>query len=95
MRERFSGLYRVFSNKWYFDELIDALVTRPVQGLGRFADRTFEPHIVDGLVNLASGTVRGLGAGVRGLQSGFLRSYTLFFLVGLLALGVYFLSVAS
>ena len=39
---RFAPLTTLFENKWYFDELIDALVVRPGAWFGRFAQNTFE-----------------------------------------------------
>jgi NADH-quinone oxidoreductase subunit L len=42
MRERFGALYELSFNKWYFDELIDAIVVKPAAAFGRFAKGTFE-----------------------------------------------------
>ena len=41
-RARFAPLASLFEHKWYFDELIDALVVRPGAWFGRFAQNTFE-----------------------------------------------------
>ncbi len=38
----------LFENKWYFDELIDALVVRPGAWFGRFAQNSFERLFVNG-----------------------------------------------
>src|SRR4051812_6201218 len=57
--ERFSGLHRLFVNKWYFDELIDLLVVRPALWFGRWGQQTFERVFVNGtLIGGASGNVR-------------------------------------
>jgi NADH-quinone oxidoreductase subunit L len=37
VRERLRGAYELFVNKWYFDELIDALVVRPAVAAAVFA----------------------------------------------------------
>jgi NADH-quinone oxidoreductase subunit L len=95
LQERFSGLHRFFFNKWYFDEVQDALVYRPALAVGRFASAVFERVVVDGIVDGASGVVRGAGATVRGAQSGFLRGYALLLIGGFAALGVYFLAVSG
>ena len=34
------AVYELLVHKWYFDELIDALVVRPAAAAGRFAQRT-------------------------------------------------------
>jgi NADH-quinone oxidoreductase subunit L len=92
LRARFAPAHRLFVNKWYFDELIDALVVRPGAMTGRFARNVFERAVVDGLlVGGASGIVRVTGAAVRRAQSGYLRYYAALLLLGLTSLGAYFL----
>ena len=89
---RYAALHRFFVNKWYFDEAIDFIVVRPAAWLGRFAHGAIERGLVSGvLVGGASGTVRALSAAVRGVQTGYLRYYAALLLVGLTALGAYFL----
>ena len=93
--ERLPRTHRFLLNKWYFDELIDALVYRPAIAIGRFSNSVFERVVVDGIVNGAVGVVRAAGATVRGAQSGFIRAYALLLIGGFAALGVYFLVVAN
>jgi NADH-quinone oxidoreductase subunit L len=95
LAQRFHRTHDFLANKWYFDELLDALVYRPVVALGRFSNAVIERRVVQGLVETAAGTVRGAGAIVRGAQSGFVRAYALLLIGGFAALGVYFLVVAS
>ncbi len=95
LAERFSGLHAFLLNKWYFDELYDALIYRPAIAIGRFASETFERVVVQGVVNGTVGAVRGAGSVVRGAQSGFVRAYALLVVMGLAALGIYFLVVSS
>ena len=96
LRERVSGLHRVFVNKWYFDELIDVLVVRPFALFGRFGRDVFERVFVNGLlVGGPTGAVRAGSAAVRAVQSGFLRYYAALLLVGVTGLGLYFLISAS
>jgi NADH-quinone oxidoreductase subunit L len=92
IQARFAPLHRFFVNKWYFDEAIDVLFVRPWAWSGRFARNTFERLFVNGaLVGGASGAVRAASAGVRSVQSGYLRYYAALLLVGLTGLGAYFL----
>jgi NADH-quinone oxidoreductase subunit L len=92
IQARFGTLHRLFVNKWYFDEAIDAVFVRPAAWTGRFARNTFERIFVDGaLVGGASNGVRALSAAVRGVQSGYLRYYAALLLVGLTGMGAYFL----
>jgi NADH-quinone oxidoreductase subunit L len=92
IRARLAGPYRVFVNKWYFDEAIELLFVRPGSWTGRFARNTFERVVVNGaLVGGASGAVRLASAAVRAVQSGYLRYYAALLLLGLTSLGAYFL----
>jgi NADH-quinone oxidoreductase subunit L len=93
--ERLPRLHSFLENKWYFDELQDALVYRPAIALGRFANSVFERVVVDGIVNGAAGAARGASSIVRGAQSGFVRAYALLLVGGFAALGVYFLVASS
>ena len=95
LAERFRRLHDFLAGKWYFDELLNALVYKPAIAIGRFADAVFERRVVDGIVNGTVGIVRGVGATVRGAQSGFMRGYALLLIGGFAALGIYFLVAAS
>ena len=89
---RFSGLHKLFINKWYFDEAIDLLVVRPAAWFGRWGQQTFERVFVNGtLIGGTSGLVRAGSAAVRAAQSGFLRAYAALLLLGVVAVGLYFL----
>jgi len=94
--ERLRPLHTVFINKWYFDELIELLVVRPGSWFGRFAAQTVERLFVDGtLVGGTTGLVRAGSAAVRGAQTGFVRYYAGLLILGVTAVGLYFLLQAS
>ncbi len=93
--ERFRRIHTFLVNKWYFDELYDALVYRPVIAIGRFTNSVLERVVVQGIVTGTVGVVRGVGVVVRGAQSGFVRAYALLLVGGFAALGLYFLIVSS
>jgi NADH-quinone oxidoreductase subunit L len=92
---RLRPAYTLFVNKWYFDEAIDLLVVRPALAIGRFANRTFERLVVDGIVTGTTDTVRSAGGIVRFVQSGFVRSYALLLVAGFAGLALYFLLSTS
>jgi NADH-quinone oxidoreductase subunit L len=95
LQKRLAGLHSFLWHKWYFDELIDALVVRPWLAAGRFCSNVFEPGVVQGIVDATTGFVRGTGAAVRAVQSGFVRAYALLLIAGFAGLGLYFLIVSS
>ncbi len=95
LRDRFPRIHDFLYNRWYFDEIIDFLVYKPVVACGRFANDVFERVAVQGIVRGTSDGVSGLGAVVRTAQSGFVRFYALLVIGGLAAIGLYFLLAAS
>jgi NADH-quinone oxidoreductase subunit L len=95
LRERFGAVHGFLVNKWYFDELIDAVVVRPVLAVGRFANSVFERAVVQGMVSGTVAVVRGAGEIVRTAQSGFVRAYALLVIAGFAGLALYFLIVSS
>jgi NADH-quinone oxidoreductase subunit L len=88
---RLPHVHSFLVNKWYFDELYDAVVYRPVMATGKFANTVVERFVVQGIVAAAVDLVRGVGVVVRGAQSGFVRAYALLLVGGFAALGLYFL----
>src|SRR4051794_6014864 len=88
---RFRPVHTFLFNKWYFDELYDAAIYRPLIATGRFANNVFERVVVQGIVAGTVDLVRGFGVVVRGAQSGFVRAYALLLIGGFAALGLYFL----
>ncbi|MHB8492782.1 MAG: NADH-quinone oxidoreductase subunit L [Solirubrobacteraceae bacterium] len=92
VQARLGALHELFSRKWYFDELIDALAVKPALYAGRFARQTFERLVVDGgIVGGTSVVVNASSAMVRALQNGLLRSYAAMLTLGVAAVGLYFL----
>ena len=96
IEQRFKALYELFSHKWYFDELIDLLIVRPMGWLGRWFKNTFERVVVDGLfVGGPTSLVKAGSAAVRSLQTGLLRSYAALLVIGVAAALLYFLIRAA
>jgi NADH-quinone oxidoreductase subunit L len=89
---RLRPLYSLSLHKWWFDELIDALIVRPGAWFGRFLDQQVERLLINGLLTGGTtGVVRSASAAVRGAQSGFLRFYAAAFALGAVAVTFYFL----
>ncbi len=92
IRKRFTPLYELFVNKWYFDELIDAVVVKPFAATGAFMRDVFEKRVIDEtLTGGTTGIVRAGSAAVRAVQSGFIRYYAALLVLGVAAVGFYFL----
>jgi NADH-quinone oxidoreductase subunit L len=90
LEARFRGVHEALVNKYWVDELYDAVVVRTFYraalGLWRFWDE----KIVDGIVNGIGYTLEGVSAVLRLFQTGFVGTYALFFTFGVLALFLFF-----
>jgi len=96
IRERWTAIHTFLFHKWYFDEIYDAAVVRPMAAFGRFGKNVIETRFVQGtIVGGAVGLVRAGSNVARSVQSGYLRGYAALLVVGVSALGVYFLIRAT
>jgi NADH-quinone oxidoreductase subunit L len=96
LRERLAPVHGFLAHKWYFDELIDVAVVRPALFLGRLAAVVLDRGVVgEGMTGGGTALVSVGSAFVRRLQTGVLRSYAALMVVGLAAVGLYFLVVSS
>jgi len=73
---RWSGMVRVFHNKYYIDELYDACFVTPLRTLGQLCF-VFDRLIVDGLVLAIAWVPRLVGRTIQPAQHGVLQSYGL------------------
>jgi NADH-quinone oxidoreductase subunit L len=80
------GFARVLENKWYVDEIYDALIVRPVLGASRALWRFVDDVIIDGAVNGAGYASRAFGWVGSRLQTGHLNTYAFAVVAGALLL---------
>jgi NADH-quinone oxidoreductase subunit L len=96
LRDRFGRVHAFLVNKWYFDELFDAVFVRPFTGAGVFGRAVVETRFVQGfIVGGATGVVRVGTSFARAIQTGYLRAYALLLLFGVALLALYFLLASS
>jgi NADH-quinone oxidoreductase subunit L len=92
IRQRFSWLYRLLANKYYFDWFNEQVLARASRLLGTGLWRGGDEAAIDGLVVNGSANAIGWIAGVvRQIQSGFLYSYAFWMIVGLVVMLGWFL----
>ena len=85
----FAGLHRLLLNKYWIDELYDALIVRPLVRLSdRVLFRGIDAGLIDGLaVNGSAQAVQGLAAnGLKYAQSGLTQGYIFFMIAGAVAI---------
>ncbi|HLU62516.1 MAG TPA: NADH-quinone oxidoreductase subunit L, partial [Gammaproteobacteria bacterium] len=82
--ERAQGLYRLLANKFYFDEIYNAVFARGSRGLGSFLWKVGDVKLIDGaLVNGSARTVGAFAVVLRRVQSGYLYHYAFAMIIGL------------
>ncbi|MBI2845023.1 MAG: NADH-quinone oxidoreductase subunit L [Chloroflexi bacterium] len=81
---RLGLVYRLVRNKYYVDEVYHALLIRPVWQAASVLATAVDQAGIDGVVNALGSIMQSAGRGLRRVQTGFVRSYALIFLVGVL-----------
>lgn len=76
----------LLSKKYYIDELYDAVVTKPFQGLLARGSDAFERLFLDGAFNSLGKATLALGGALRQLQSGTAQNYAIAIALGLMAI---------
>ncbi len=80
-------LYLFFKNKWYFDEIYDALLVKPAMALGRFLWKRGDGNAIDGFLNgVAMGVVPFFTRLAGRAQTGFIFTYAFWMVLGIVAL---------
>lgn len=87
MGERFSGVRMLLANKYYIDELYNAVIIAPIHWIARNILWKFvDVGIIDGTVNLVGGVARWLGGALRLTQNGVIENYAVGIVVGAVAI---------
>jgi NADH-quinone oxidoreductase subunit L len=89
-RENRNPLYQLVFHKYYVDEILAALIINPVLGFGRAANRFLEGDALDGGSRGVAFLFRGTSAGLRRLQTGYVRNYALAILLGVVLVIVFY-----
>jgi NADH-quinone oxidoreductase subunit L len=92
---RLPRLHIFLQHKWYFDELYEFAIVRPLRALGNWTSNVFERVVVQGMVGTTETAVRAGNSLVRVVQTGVLRYYALLLMIGVGGLALYFLVVSS
>ena len=80
-------LYRFLLNKWYFDEIYDAIFVRPAKWLGNFLWKRGDGAVIDGTLNgIAMGIVPFFTRLAGRAQSGYIFTYAFAMVLGIAVL---------
>lgn len=88
--EEATGLGKVLQNKWYIDELYDAVIVNPLLKLADVLKNVVEKSGIDGIVNGVGKFVHYSSRQLRLLQSGLVGSYILVIVLSIVVLFLVF-----
>ncbi len=89
-KENSNPIYQLVLHKYYVDEILNAIIVQPILWLGRAATRFLEGDTLDKGSQGVALALRGTSAGLRRLQTGYMRNYALAILVGVVLIIVYY-----
>jgi NADH-quinone oxidoreductase subunit L len=80
-------LYLFLLNKWYFDEVYDALIVRPMKALAGLLWKRGDGNVIDGSINgVAMGIVPFFSRLAGRAQTGYIFSYAFWMVMGIAVL---------
>jgi NADH-quinone oxidoreductase subunit L len=85
-----AALGRFLAGAWHFDAAYRAVVVKPFYALSTICAQVLDVGLIDGAVNGVGQLFRQAGAALRSVQSGFVRSYGLMMLLGIVLAVAYF-----
>lgn len=81
-----SGAHQMLLNKYYIDELYDAIIRKPVDKISGFFGKWIEPRVIDGLVTGSANLTQAAGNTLKLLTGGKMVIYIFATIIGLIAL---------
>ena len=90
--QRFAGVHKLLLNKYYVDEIYNAVIVQPIKRLSTgLLWRGVDAGFIDGTVNGVGLVVRGWSAVLRRLQTGSMRAYAMSTFLGVVVIVGYYL----
>ncbi len=88
----FKPLYLFFLNKWYFDELYDAIFVRPAKAIGWGLWKGGDGATIDGIIDGTAASVQKVTGRVVKMQSGYVYHYAFAMLIGVALIITWFIA---
>ncbi|MEI7964512.1 MAG: NADH-quinone oxidoreductase subunit L [Chitinophagaceae bacterium] len=88
-----SGLYKAAYHKFYIDELYLFITKKIIFNLIGRPAAWFDKNVVDGMVNLTGNTTTAISERIKGLQSGKVQQYAMYFMAGVIGIAVLFIYI--
>ena len=90
---RFSGLHKAAYHRFYIDEIYQFVTHKIIFACISTPIAWFDRHVVDGFMNLLAYVTQKFSWVIRGMQSGYVQRYGIWFLGGALGLAIVLLLV--
>jgi NADH-quinone oxidoreductase subunit L len=91
--EAFGGIYRVAVRKFYIDEIYLFITKKVIFNLIARPAAWIDKNIVDGLMNRIASSTATVSVSIKGMQSGRVQYYAIYFLAGIIGLSVLFIYI--
>ena len=88
-----SGFYKAAHRKFYIDEIYSFITKKVLFNLVGRPAAWFDKNVVDGLVNLTGNTTQLISDKIKGMQSGKVQQYAIYFLVSVIGLAMLFIYI--
>lgn len=90
-----SALHGLLANKYYVDEVYNALIVQPIKNGSHFLLwKLVDNGIIDGIVNGVAAIIRFIGGMLRRFQTGLVQSYIISMVLGIVLFLAYYLFFA-
>jgi len=80
-----TGLNKVLSRKYYFDEIYHGLIIKPIEWISSFSYSFIDRKLIDGIVSLSARSVSFFGQNLRRIQTGNVEFYLLAMVIGVIS----------
>jgi NADH-quinone oxidoreductase subunit L len=84
--EKLTGIKKLIYNKYYVDEIYDAIIRKPLDLLSEAFYKFLDLQVVDGIVNGVGSAVTGVSSLVRKVQTGHIGFYIFGMVLGIIAI---------
>ena len=91
LSRQFAGLHQLLLNKYYVDELYEAVIVRPLLAASDWLWKVWDTVVIDGVVNGTAQVIQANGSVLRFWQTGNVQTYALSFCCGAIVILGYYL----
>ncbi len=89
LRKRLGKLHVAMENKFYVDEIYEAILLKPFVWLGSNFIMAIDRYVIDGIVRGIGDFILFLGDGIKTLQTGLVGQYALLLVIGVVSILTY------